>query len=178
MALGAPWVITALATTLMTVIDLPGDGVLSSLTRISEMVSSVVLVSVGFVVLLGLFAALRRRLLAGRIVETGVTWDCGYARPTARMQYSGSSFARPLTTLLTFLLHTRSDHAPISEFFPCTSSLATTTDDLARARLYQPLFSGIGRGLAALRWIQGGQLHLYILYIALTLLVLLVWKLG
>jgi hydrogenase-4 component B len=177
-ALGAPWLITALAPTLRTVTGLPADSVLSPLTRINAMVSSVVLVSVGFVILLGIFAILRRRLLADRSVETSVTWDCGYAQPTARMQYSGSSFAQPLTSVLSFLLHSRAERPTITEFFPPATSLTTTTDDLAQVRVYRPVFSGIGRGLAALRWIQGGQVHLYILYIALTLLVLLVWKLG
>ena len=45
-------------------------------------------------------------------------------------------------------------------------------------RLYAPVFTGIGRGLSALRWLQHGRVQLYVLYIALTLLVLLVWKLG
>jgi hypothetical protein len=94
------------------------------------------------------------------------------------MQYTGSSFAQPLTRLLSFLLHTRATREANAEFFPRETFLTTTTEDLAQVRLYQPAFSGIGRGLAALRWIQGGQVHLYILYIALTLLVLLVWKLG
>jgi hypothetical protein len=94
------------------------------------------------------------------------------------MQYSGSSFVQPLTRLFSFLLHPRADRPTVAGFFPRAASLVTTTQDLAQVRLYQPAFFGIGRGLAALRWIQGGQVHLYILYIALTLLVLLVWKLG
>ena len=34
------------------------------------------------------------------------------------------------------------------------------------------------RAAGRLRWLQHGRLHLYVLYIAVTLLVLLVWKLG
>jgi hypothetical protein len=44
--------------------------------------------------------------------------------------------------------------------------------------LYGPLFVRIGRGLSSVRWLQQGRVHLYVLYIALTLLVLLVWKVG
>jgi hypothetical protein len=29
-----------------------------------------------------------------------------------------------------------------------------------------------------LRWLQHGRVHLYVLYVAATLLVLLLWKLG
>ena len=35
---------------------------------------------------------------AARSPQT-VTWDCGYAQPTPRMQYTASSFAQPLTDL-------------------------------------------------------------------------------
>ena len=49
---------------------------------------------------------IRWQLLAGRVTQT-VTWDCGYARPTARMQYTASSFAQPLTGLFRTFLRTR-----------------------------------------------------------------------
>ena len=41
-----------------------------------------------------------------------------------------------------------------------------------------PVFAGLERTLAPLRWLQQGRVQLYVLYIAFTLLVLLVWKLG
>ena len=40
------------------------------------------------------------------------------------------------------------------------------------------MFGGIDRAGATLRWLQHGNVHLYVLYIALTLLVLLVWQLA
>jgi len=49
---------------------------------------------------------------------------------------------------------------------------------VAREAVYRPLFAGVDCALARLRWLQHGNVHLYVLYIALTLLVLLVWKLG
>ena len=60
--------------------------------------------------LLVLAAALfliRRRLPRGREETATGTWDCGYARPTARMQYTASSFAQPLTDLFQIFLRTR-----------------------------------------------------------------------
>ena len=123
-------------------------------------------------------AGLRFWLLSGHPVATTQTWGCGYARPTPRMQYTASSFAQPLTNLFSPLLQTRRRLIPPAGFFPRVASLATATPDLASAQVYAPAFSAIGRGLAALRWLQHGRVHLYVLYIALTLLVLLIWKLG
>jgi hypothetical protein len=42
--------------------------------------------------------------------------------------------------------------------------------------VYRPAFKGSEWTLARLRWLQRGQIQLYVLYIALTLLVLLVWN--
>jgi hypothetical protein len=130
-----------------------------------------------FLLLLGLLIWLRHRLLRGREVALSGTWDCGYARPTGRMQYTASSFAQPLTTMFGFLLRTRRRfEAPVG-FFPAHSALHTETDDLFQQNLFRPALRGIERLLVWLHWLQQGRVQLYILYVAVTLLVLLVWNL-
>jgi hydrogenase-4 component B len=176
--LGAPWVVEAMAPALTNATGLPADSVNTLLMSVRSTFSAIVLASLVLLVFLALLASLRHRLLVRRSVEEYVTWDCGYARPTSRMQYTASSFAQPLTSLFRFLLRTRFHHVMMPGLFPRAASLTTETEDLSRVRLYQPLFISIGRGLSSLRWVQHGQVHLYVLYIALTLLVLLVWKLG
>jgi formate hydrogenlyase subunit 3/multisubunit Na+/H+ antiporter MnhD subunit len=174
----APWVVKALVFTLMNATGLSADSVNTALLSVHGTFSTLILASLILLVLLTLLASLRYRLLAKRSVTEHVTWDCGYARPTPRMQYTASSFAQPLTSLFQFLLRTRFQHFMTPGLFPHTASLATETEDLSRARLYLPLFVSIGRSLSSLRWVQHGQVHLYVLYVALTLVVLLVWKLG
>ena len=49
---------------------------------------------------------------------------------------------------------------------------------MSRERIYKPVFMAIERALSKFQWIQHGRLNLYVLYIVLTLLALLVWKLG
>ncbi len=41
-----------------------------------------------------------------------------------------------------------------------------------------PLFLGVAWLASKLRWLQEGRIQIYVLYIALTILVLLIWKLG
>ena len=125
-----------------------------------------------------LTALLRRRLLRGRTVETTVTWDCGYARPTARMQYTASSFAQPLTTLFRLVLRTETRAEPPVGFFPRQGALFTETPDAFREALFRPAFAGIGRALGRLRLLQHGRIQLYVLYVVLTLIALIAWKLG
>ncbi len=127
--------------------------------------------------LLILLAWLRTVLLKKRRVETGVTWDCGYALPSAHMQYTASSFAQPLTELFKPVLHTAEEvHLP-EGILPATASFESQTPDLCHSNLYEPAFTKLSRGLSKAKWLQHGNVQVYILYIALTLITLLIWKL-
>ncbi len=136
----------------------------------------------GVSLLLGfLFAALwilRGFLLRGREVRHGVTWDCGYIAPAPRMQYTGSSFSAPLVQLFAGFLRTRTTTTPPVGLFPSSAALETRTPDVFREGLYRRLFRWAEFAFARVRWLQHGRLHLYVLYIALTALVLLAWHLG
>ncbi len=131
-----------------------------------------------FLLLVAALAIVRRALLRRRPVGVTVTWDCGYVRPSSRMQVTSSSFAQPLTALFGLLLGTRRRFVVPRGPFPSAASAATETPDPFLERLYRPAFSALARGAGALRWIQIGRVHVYVLYVALSLLVLLVWKLG
>ena len=178
LGLFAPVVIDNLTILLATVSGLSVDLVRGNVAPAVRLISLVAAAGAAFLVLLTILAGLRLALLSSRRVGAADTWDCGYAWPTARMQYSASSFAQPLTDLFGPLLQTRRHVTAPQGFFPRTAALGTETPDLTTEYFYRPAFTRIGRGLAALRWLQHGRLHLYVLYIALTLLVLLVWKLG
>ncbi|MFH1023303.1 MAG: proton-conducting transporter membrane subunit [Planctomycetota bacterium] len=118
----------------------------------------------------------RRWLLSDRPVENSVTWDCGYARPTARMQYTASSYAQPFTALFRMFLRTRRRAVPPEGFFPKRASLATHTPDVSREGLFRPVFAATEDALGRLRGLQHGRIQSYVLYIVITLLALLAWK--
>ena len=122
-------------------------------------------------------AVLRRCSLAGKEVRSGVTWDCGYARPTPRMQYTASSFAQPLVSLFSGVLRSHRRFRMAPGLFPESASLQTETGDVFREHVFTPGFLLVDRWLSLLRWLQSGRLQLYILYIVLTLLGLLYWTL-
>jgi hydrogenase-4 component B len=136
----------------------------------------VAFVAVGLVLLVLAFVGLRWLLLRRRDVTAGLTWDCGYAEPTPRMQYTSSSFAAPLTDLFQIFLRTRRRFVPPTTLFPVAGTLQTETLDTVQALIYGPIFTGVQNGLARLRRIQAGRVQLYVLYLALTLVALLVWS--
>ena len=174
----SPALVGALAPVLTEVTGLPSASVQAQVMQTAGPLGSVTGCALGLLALVVVVLSLRGRLLGGRPVGEVVTWDCGYLQPSPRMQYTASSFAQPLTDLFGLLLGTRQRLSRPEGFFPEAASLSTETPDICRERVYRPIFSGLGRGLFAFRWLQHGRVQLYILYIALTLLALLLWKLG
>lgn len=138
----------------------------------------VVVVTSGFILVAVALFALRGLLLLRREVGTTVTWDCGYAVPAASMQYTGSSYVQPTTELLGNLVPVQEVSERPSGLFPTSAAFQSHAGDPYLSRLYQPVFEACGWGLLKLRWLQNGQANLYVLYVAVTLIALLVWQLG
>ena len=135
----------------------------------------------GSCVLLGLIVLwlnLRRKTAGRPSRRTGRHLGLRLCRPTPRMQYTASSFARPLMLLFRLFLQPRDEIHPPRGLFPQRASLHTHTPDLFRRYIYEPVFAGIAWMASKLRWLQQGRIQVYVLYIALTMLVLLIWKLG
>ena len=135
---------------------------------------AVLLLLTGLVIVL---AILRRRLLARRSVRQTVTWDCGYAAPAPSMQYTAESYVQPLTHGAQAILRSEKAVCAPEGIYPGTASHGSSTPDGAQRFLYGPLFARAAGLFARLHPLQHGQVHLYILYIAVTLMVLLAWTL-
>ena len=146
----------------------------SSITRMMAILSIGTAALVAAI--LGL-ALLRRFLLRARVVRTSGTWDCGYAAPGPRMQYSGFSFVQTTAGLFRRLIPAQRRVSPPSGLFPRQGSFAIKTHDGFLLTVYEPLFRGVGWALGRLRWLQHGNVHLYVLYILITTLALLFWGL-
>jgi hydrogenase-4 component B len=174
---GAPLLLPRLAKVLVGLTSLPDAVIATRLASAQSILISVLEVALAFGVILALCAFVRSRLLARRDVRTGVTWDCGYAAPAVRMQYTASSFAEPLTRAFSKVLRTWRASADPAGYFPEQASLATETPDLGRERIFGPAFVTIRETLGRVRWMQRGDVHRYVLYIAAALVVLLIWKL-
>jgi len=109
-------------------------------------------------------------------VDTGPTWGCGYAAPTARMQYTGSSFAQMLVSLFAWALRPsrrRPRHLPL---FPAPSHFHSEVPDAVLERGVLPAFRVSAWLCTRLRVFQQGKIQLYLLYIFLTLVALLLWR--
>jgi hydrogenase-4 component B len=151
-----------------------GPGPLSSIALLAPL-HWISVLGLSLLVLLGLVALLLKRLPRAKLISKTGTWDCGYARPTPRMQYTGSSFGQSLVGLGAFLLWPKSRRPALRGPFPGSADFSSSVPDTVLDRLVLPLFRRVGRRLPGLRVLQQGQTHLYVLYILVVLCVLLVW---
>jgi hydrogenase-4 component B len=171
----AVWTIAPLAAQLAGLPSSAGRDLLEPMSAGLRTMLEVAGVCAGVVAVLVLLRAL---LLRRRKVAREVTWDCGYVKPDARMQYTSSSFAQPLTEMFRGLLSTRRHGVPVARLFPAESTFSTETPDVFSVRILRPGIKGVGAILSSLRWLQHGRLQLYVLYIAVALVALLIWRLA
>jgi len=123
---------------------------------------------VALLAVLGALAAwlLRRRL---RPALRPLTWDCGYAAPSVRMQYTAASFADGLVRLLRWALWPQLDAAGLSRRpFPGAARLHTELPDPVLDRLTLPAARSLAQVSTWFRWVQRGRVHAYVLYILLA----------
>lgn len=189
-SLAAPGIFLALKpalSSLLTGIGLPLPSLTLGTGNFWRIASYLARLSFGCAALMGitgLIVLYRRRLAKRRPAEGGLTWDCGYRFPSARMQYTGGGFAHLPAAFLRPLLRpalqpdTESGGAVgRDDLFPRSAKAEFTAPDWA-AGIWQRLIQATVRLADAAKEIQQGVVNLYILYILVALLAALIWALG
>jgi hydrogenase-4 component B len=105
--------------------------------------------------------------------RAGLTWDCGYARPTARMQYTASSFAQTIALLAHGVLRPHVQRPRVAGSFPLSTHLHSHVDDPVLDRALLPAGHRIEVWFNWCHRFQRGLAQHYVLYILLTLIALL-----
>lgn len=178
MGLSGSSVVRSMGPLISSVTRLPSNVISQSLDEAAYSVARVGYFGAGLIGIVALLSILRATALARRRVTSAVTWDCGYTRPSPRMQYTASSFAQPLTDGFRLLLRTRGVPSTPQGLFPQRAAFHTHTDDPYESYVYRPVFGAISRMMAYFRPLQQGRVQLYVLYIAVTVLILLLWQIA
>jgi hydrogenase-4 component B len=173
--LAAPVVMTV-APLAAALAGLETPAALGLVAPLSGILWNVIGVAAGVMGLAGVLALVRFLLQRHRTrVQTG-TWDCGYVNPSPRMQYTSSSFAQPLVGMFRGLLSPHRRLTKIDTPFPTEAGFSTETPDAFSQRIFLPGIRHFAGLLSRMRWLQHGRLQLYVLYIAVTVVVLFVWR--
>ena len=123
------------------------------------------------------FAALWFRLRRAPARRAG-TWDCGYAAPTARIQYTASGFAQMLTEAFHWVLLPHERRPRIQGLNPKPGRFSVQPSDPLLDRAMAPIFHGAARFANMLRFLQSGHLSIYLVYVVLILVALFAWTLA
>jgi hydrogenase-4 component B len=112
--------------------------------------------------------ALWRRVKSNGL-SRAVTWDCGYAAPAPRMQYTAGSFASIITSWFAWILRPQRHSHPPQGPFPAHASLEEHTPETVLEGVVEPAGSVVMRVSTAVRRLQHGRLQAYILYLLIGL---------
>ncbi len=117
----------------------------------------------------------RSSLPMGSVEDEAGTWDCGYAKPTAKMQYSGSSLVQPLRDFFKAVTRPLESLVAPSGPFPTAASYSSKARDFFEDLLWLPMLKAASWAFGKSHALQSGHLHFYILLIMAALGLLLLW---
>jgi hydrogenase-4 component B len=142
----------------------------NGLARVSPVLIMLLLTSVT----IAAASMLRVRGLRLRYADT---WGCGRIRQTSRMEYTSSAFAEPLRRIFSELYRPTQDLSisvhPESHYFVRSITYTSHVVPWFEKAFYDPLTTGIRTLATWIRRLQGGSVHLYLLYVATALVVAL-----
>jgi hydrogenase-4 component B len=132
---------------------------LSSLGRLHVTLAIVALAGIGW---------LWRRVRRGGL-RHAMTWDCGYAAPKPRMQYTAGSFAATITEWFAWILRPqRHEHRP-EVLLPLNASFEEHTPETVLEKIVEPAGGWIMSVSTTVRRLQHGRVQFYLLYLLIGL---------
>ena len=132
----------------------------------------------GFHTALALAAMVAASLLWNFTRQNGLrralTWDCGYAAPTARMQYTAGSFAGIITGWFAWVLRPQRHEHRAEDTFASHASFEAHTPETVLEHLVVPSGGVVMQLATAARRLQHGRVQAYIFYLVVGLMALAV----
>jgi hydrogenase-4 component B len=130
--------------------------------------SAPLLIVLLFLITLTVAWALRRGVV--QRVRRCDPWDCGFAPPTARMQYSATAFAQPIRRVFGLLFHIEET---VEVHDPRSTRYHLAVGDRAWGLFYAPLAQAVESAARRVVHLQSGNIRVYLGWTLTTLLVLL-----
>jgi hydrogenase-4 component B len=132
-------------------------------------------VHVALVLLVAVAAGWLWRRVRARGLARAVTWDCGYAAPTARMQYTAGSFGGLISEWFAGILRPERHEQRPEGYFPAAAALTEHTPETVLERVVEPAGRAVLRVSALVRRLQHGRVQAYVMYILIGLVALAAW---
>lgn len=143
------------------------------LDRLAEVTGHLALGCRLFLVSVAAMVLVRKLLYRNKTITRGATWGCGFTQATARIQYTGTSYARTVTGMFRPFVTVDETAVRLQLIFPDRTTFTNHVSDIAETAATRGLALPLLRLLGKLRWIQHGNIQLYIGYIIIAILVVL-----
>jgi hydrogenase-4 component B len=153
---------------------LPAERLAAPAAEAARGASQVSLVAGALLLGVGLLVLWRRRRL-GAVQPKAPTWGCGFARPSARMQYTGSSFAEQLVLRFGWVFFPRTRVEPPTGVFPRRAAFGSHMPDTILDLGILPVLESSVRITDRWRAQFGGRVQSKVLLVLLGVLGLLAW---
>lgn len=140
---------------------------------ILQITGNISMAAMVFLVLFLLVTGIRRLCYKGKTITRSGTWGCGFTQPTPKMQYTGASYASFILDFFRPMAPLEEDHVKITGRFPVKTYYHSHVNDIAGIYMNQIIVNPVLFLFDKLRWIQHGDIHLYIGYILLAIILLL-----
>lgn len=129
-----------------------------------------------FFIVLAVISVLKIKLTKNK-VSIQDTWGCGYNRANNHMQYTASSYASPLLSMLTPLFKKIFDVEKPRKLFPESSHFNMQIEDIEEAYIINPLVKYDEWFLSKFETLQSGNIQVYIKYGLIFLIIIIVGSL-
>jgi hydrogenase-4 component B len=129
-------------------------------------------VHMGLVILVLMAAAWLGRKAHANSLRRGLTWDCGYATPAARMQYTSGSFGGIVAGWFGWILQPERKMRRPRGYFPAEAIRLERVPETVLERIIGPVSVVIMQVSTSVRRLQHGRLQFYILYVVAGLIAL------
>lgn len=129
---------------------------------IVTLMQNVSLVCFGLIAFILLLAMIKLVAENGRAQHC--TWGCGYDKPNNHLQYTASSYASPLLSMLTPLFKKVFDIKKPKTLFPKDAHFELHIEDVEEAYFLNPFIKATEKFLVKFEKIQNGNIQQYILY--------------
>ncbi len=143
--------------------------------QISRLMGNISCTAALFLLLFVLVELLRRRLYVGKEISRAGTWGCGFTQPTVRMQYTGASYADSMIECFRPFVQVRKTYLVMTSIFPQRADYSAREEDITELGLHALLVRPLLTLLGFLRWIQHGNIQIYIGYIVLAIVGMLLF---
>lgn len=118
----------------------------------------------GLILLTTLIYFLRKLLTKKQNIVVSSTWGCGYIAPTAKLQYTASSFVRTYSKLFSPILLFIKKEKDLTGVFPNNGHYETRPYDKIEKWFIDNSLHSIKSGFNKFKFLSNGKLQFYILY--------------